>query len=260
MFKRAMLIYSCLLLLFLLAPSIIVIVSSFGADEVTQFPPRSFSLRWYANALSQPIFLQAAKNSAWLAAVATGIATPIALAASVALVRSRFPGRDALQSLLLAPLVVPAIVTGLAILVTLSAFGLRDVTTRLVGAHVVIVFPYLVRTITVSLTQIDSSLEECARTLGASGLTAFWYVTLPLIRPGIVAGMLFSFILSFDNVSASLFLTNVRTNTLPLAMLNYVEFNFDPSLAAISTMVLVLAFGIAFLVERVVGLKRVVGG
>lgn len=258
--KQTLIVYCCALVAFLLAPSLVVFISSFGGDDVIHFPPRSFSLRWYWNALNQPIFVNAARNSAWLALVATAIATPIALAASVVLVRARFPGRDALQSLLFAPLVIPAIVTGLAILVTLSSIGVRDVTTRLVGAHVVIVLPYVVRTIMASLTQIDESLEECAMTLGARGPTAFWYVTLPLIRPGLIAGMLFAFILSFDNVSASLFLTNIRTNTLPLAMLNYVEFNFDPSIAAISSMLVMLALGSAVVLERIVGLKRLFGG
>ena len=122
-----------------------------------------------------------------------------------------------------------------------------------------IVTPYLIRTIMASLAQIDPTLEECARTLGATSPRAFWHVTLPLIRPGLIAGMLFAFILSFDNVSVSLFLTNVRTNTLPLAMLNYVEYNFDPSIAAIASMLVFFSIGSAVLLERLVGLKRLLG-
>ena len=217
-------------------------------------------MKWYANALNQRIFVDAAINSAWLALAATMIATPIALLASIAIVRHQFPGKNAIQSLLLAPLVVPAIVSGLAILVAFSAVGIRDVPSRLIGAHVLIVLPYLVRTIMASLTQIDGTLEECARTLGASVPGAFWHVTLPLIRPGIIAGVLFAFILSFDNVSVSLFLTNTRTNTLPLAILNYVEYNFDPSITAIASMMVFVSLGSAIALERLVGLKRVLGG
>ena len=257
--KRALFLYACAVVAFILAPAVVVVIASFGASEVTEFPPRALSFKWYGHALSQKIFVDAAWNSAWLALVATAIATPVALAAAIAIVRYRFPGKDAVQSLLLAPLVVPAIVTGLAILVAFSAVGIRDVPTRLIGAHVLVVMPYLVRTIMASLAQVDPMLEECARTLGASGPRAFWHVTLPLIRPGLVAGMLFAFILSFDNVSVSLFLTNVRTNTLPLAMLNYVEYNFDPSIAAIASMLVFFSLGSAVLLERMVGLKRLLG-
>jgi putative spermidine/putrescine transport system permease protein len=258
--KLSLHLYAAAVVAFILAPVMIVVIASFGTSEVTEFPPRALTLHWYGNALSQRIFVDAAWNSAWLALVATALATPIALAAAVATVRYRFPGRDALQSFLLAPLVVPAIVTGLAILVSFSAIGVRDIPSRLIGAHVVIVLPYLVRTIMASLTQVDTTLEECARTLGATGLGAFWHVTLPLIRPGIVAGMLFAFILSFDNVSVSLFLTSVRTNTLPLAMLNYVEYNFDPSIVAIASMLVFFSLASAVLLERLVGLKRLIGG
>lgn len=257
--KRALHLYACAVIAFILAPVVVVVAASFGSSEVTEFPPRALTFRWYAHAWSQSIFVDAAWNSAWLALVATAIATPVALTASIAIVRYRFPGKDFVQSLLLAPLVVPAIVTGLAILVAFAAVGLRDVPTRLIGAHVLIVTPYLIRTIMASLAQIDPTLEECARTLGATSPRAFWHVTLPLIRPGLIAGMLFAFILSFDNVSVSLFLTNVRTNTLPLAMLNYVEYNFDPSIAAIASMLVFFSIGSAVLLERLVGLKRLLG-
>ena len=110
------------------------------------------------------------------------------------------------------------------------------------------------------VSQISPIFIKVARTLGASALRCFVLVTLPLVRPGVVAGMLFAFIVSFDNVSLSLFLTNARTNTLPIAILNYVEYNFDPSVAAISTMLVAFSLGAALLVERLVGLRRVVGG
>ena len=259
MMRRALFIHAGAVVAFILAPVIVVVIASFGASEVTEFPPRALTLKWYGHALSQQIFVDAAWNSAWLALAATALATPIALAAALAIVRYRFPGKDLVQSFLLAPLVVPAIVTSLAILLSFSAIGVRDVPSRLIGAHVLVVMPYLVRTIIASLAQLDPMLEECARTLGATGLKAFWHVTLPLIRSGLIAGVLFAFILSFDNVSVSLFLTNVRTNTLPLAMLNYVEYNFDPSIAAIASMLVFFSLGSAVLLERLVGLKRLLG-
>jgi putative spermidine/putrescine transport system permease protein len=237
-----------------------VVAVSLTDSPIPEFPPRGLTLRWYAHALSEDVFTTSALNSLWLATIATALATPLALAAAYGLVRGRFRGRDAIQTLLLAPLVVPSLVIGLAILLAFSGMGVRDVGARLVGAHVLITFPYMVRTILASLARLDPAVEEAARTLGASALRCFVLVTLPLVRPGVVAGMLFAFIVSFDNVSLSLFLTNARTNTLPIAILNYVEYNFDPSVAAISTMLVAFSLGAALLVERLVGLRRVVGG
>lgn len=245
---------------FILAPIVVVVGTSLSDSPIPEFPPRGLTLRWYAHALSEDVFVASALNSLWLATLATALATPLALAAAYGLARGRFPGRDAIQTLLLAPLVVPSLVIGLAILLAFSGLGIRDVGARLVGAHVLITFPYMVRTILASLARLDPAVEEAARTLGASALRSFILVTLPLVRPGLVAGMLFAFIVSFDNVSLSLFLTNARTNTLPIAILNYVEYNFDPSVAAISTMLIAFSLGAALLVERLVGLRRVVGG
>lgn len=248
------------LIAFILAPIVVVVVASFSATGVAEFPPSEWSWKWYPHALSQELFTDSAVTSAWLALVSTSIGVPFALGAAVVLVRTRFPGQDAIQTFLLAPLIVPSIVIGLSILLAFSAVGVRDVPIRLVGAHVLVTFPYLVRTIMASLTRVDRTLEEAALTLGASHAMAFWKITMPLIRPGIIAGMLFAFIVSFDNVSVSLFLTNVKLNTLPLAILNYVEYNYDPSVAAVSTMLIAFSLVAAVLLERLVGLRRVVGG
>ena len=248
-----------ILIVFILAPIVVVVVASFSARAIPEFPPSSWSIKWYAHALQQPIFTDSAKNSAWLALVSTALATPIAMGAAYVIVRFEFYGKDALQTFMLSPLIVPSIIIGLAILLLFATLGIRGVGLRLVGAHVLITFPYLVRTIMASLARVDMTLEEVARTLGASGLRTFWHVTVPLVRPGVIAGMLFSFIISFDNVSVSLFLTSARTNTLPLAILNYVEYNYDPSIAAISTMLILFSLTAAVVLERAVGLRRVFG-
>ncbi|MBM3504443.1 MAG: ABC transporter permease [Alphaproteobacteria bacterium] len=256
---RAFHVYIGFLIVFIMAPILIVAVVSFSGGKVPEFPPKSFSFQWYDYALNYSLFTRSAVNSAWLALISTVIAAPIAVAAALAIVRKRFPGRDAIQTFLLAPLIVPSIVIGLSILLGFATVGIRDIFFRLIGAHVLITFPYLVRTVIASLSRVDVTVEEAARTLGANNWRTFWHVTLPLIRPGIIAGMLFSFIVSFDNVSVSLFLTSARTNTLPLAILSYVEFNFDPSIAAISTMLILFSLGAAVILERVVGLRKVLG-
>ena len=252
--------FNAILLALVLAPIAIVILVSFGSREVVEFPPSAWSLRWYAFALSQESFVSSAINSAIVAVTATAIATPLALGAAMSIARVRFRGRDLVQTLLLAPLFIPAIVTSLALLLALSKFDVRAVSARLVAAHVLIVLPYLIRTVLASLTRLDDVLEDAASTLGASSIRVFLHVTLPLIRAGMIAGILFALIISFDNVSVSLFLTTPRTNTLPIAILNYVEYNFDPSVAAVSTMLIVITATAAAFIERTVGLRAVAKG
>ena len=147
----------------------------------------------------------------------------------------------------------------IAILLAFSAAGWRDPMSRLLLAHVVITLPYMVRTVMASLARLDPLAEEAAMTLGASRLRAFFHVTLPLLLPGLVAGAVFAFIVSFDNVSVSLFLTTARSLTLPIAVLGYVEFNFDPSVAALSTLLILTSLVAAIGVERAVGLRRALG-
>ena len=247
------------LYLFILAPLLVVVVVSFNREAATIFPPPSWSVRWYAHVFSVDLFVRSALTSAWLAVVATALSTPLGLAASLAIARGRFPGREAVQAFLLAPLVVPGVVVGIALLASFAAVGLRDAPLRLLASHVLITLPYSVRTILASLARLDPALEEAATTLGGSPARTFWHVTLPLIRPGIAAGTIFSFIISFDNVPVSLFLTDARTNTLPLAMMSYLEYNFDPSVAAISAMLIGLSVGASLLLEHLFGLKRVLG-
>lgn len=244
---------------FLAAPTFVVIVTSLGRSATLEFPPSGWSLAWYGRAISRAEFQSAALNSFWIAALTTLIAAPIALAAAYALVRGRFPGRNAIQLFLLAPLVVPGIVVGLSILVLAATAGARLVEARLVAAHVLITFPYLVRTIIASLSRVDPLAEEAARTLGASAPRAFWHVTMPAVFPGLIAGMAFAFIVSFDNVSISLFLASARTTTLPLSVLSYVETNLDPSVAAVSTLLVLMSLMTALFLERAVGLRRALG-
>lgn len=249
-----------LIIAFILAPTLIVVAISFGDSTVVQFPPPGLSLRWYQAAIGRDTFRATAWTSLWLAASATALAMPVALAASLALVRGSFRGRAAIQTLLLAPLFVPGVVIGLSLLVITPAIGVRAPDLRLVCAHVLVVMPFLLRTLVASLVRADIMIEEAALTLGASRLRIFLQVTLPGLSGALIAGGLFAFVISFDNVSVSLFLANARTNTLPLAILSYVEFNADPSIAAISTLLILFAMGAALVLERAVGLRRALAG
>ena len=241
---------------FLLAPLVCVVLVSFNAEPVQTFPPQGWSLRWYAHVLDVDSFRSGALSSLVLAAGAALLATPLGLAAALGLHRSDWRGKAALESVLLAPLIVPGIVIGISLLIALAAIDVREAPLRLLVAHTVAILPYSVRTVLASLARLDPALEEAAETLGASGVAAFRHVTFPLIRPGVLAGLLFGLILSFDDVSVSLFLVDARTTTLPIAIMSYLEYSFDPSVAAISTMLVVATLVAALVLERLLGLQR----
>ena len=246
--------------LFLLLPLVFIVAVSLNAGNTPSFPPTELSLRWYAQALTDKSFIRGAITSGWLAATATLISTPIGVAAAFGIRRGRFRGKKLLETLFLAPLAVPGIVLGIALLVAFSALEIREAPLRLLAAHLLLVLPYSIRTVLASLARMDPALAEAAHTLGASRWNAFRLVTLPLIKPGIAAGMAFSFILSFDDIAISVFLVDANTSTLPVAILSYLQYNFDPSIAAISSFSILLTLVIAGLLERVFGLQKLLGG
>lgn len=248
------------LYIFLLAPLICVLIVSFNAEPVQSFPPSAWSLKWYAFALQNDSFVNAAIVSVILASVATLIATPLGVLAAVGLWRSDFRGKAALEAFFVAPIIVPGLVTGISLLVALASVGMREAGLRLLAGHILIVLPYVIRSTLASLLQLNRSLFEAAETLGASSIQTFFRIILPLIRPGIVAGMIFGFILSFDDVNVSLFLVSARTVTLPISIMSYLQYSFDPSVAAISSMFMILTFALTVMLERWFGLKRLFTG
>lgn len=248
------------LYVFLLAPLVCIVIVSFNADPVQSFPPTSWSLRWYAFALGHDNFVAGAIASGLLALGATLIATPVSVLAALGLWQAKFRGKAALEAFFVSPIAVPGLVTGISLLVALAAIDVRHAPVRLLIGHVLIVTPYVIRTTLASLTQLDRSLPEAATMLGASQRQALLLVVLPLIRPGIVAGMLFGFILSFDDINVSLFLVDARTVTLPVSIMSYLEYSFDPSVAAISSLMIAFTFALAMILERWFGLRQVLAG
>jgi len=207
---------------FLLLPLFFVVAVSFNSTEVQTFPPDGLSLRWYEHAFKVEAFTSGAWTSTWLASAATAIATPLGTAAALGISRVVFAGKQALERFLLAPLIVPGLVIGISLLVAFARMDIEQAPMRLIIGHTIMILPYPIRTVLASLTQLDRSLEEAARTLGASNAATFWFVTLPQISGGIIAGAVFGFILSFDDVSIALFLTDARTSTLPLNIMSYI--------------------------------------
>ena len=243
---------------FLMLPVVVIALASLSRTSYLTVPPRGLTLHWFTVVLADAEYVHAIGFSVLLALVATAGSLATGVAASFTLVRRRVHGAGAIAALLNAPLVFPGVVVGVALL---QFYALVHVNGTLVGlavAHMVITVPYVVRAVTASLQGLDPEIEHAARVLGASGPVAFFTVTLPLIRPGVVAGALFSFIVSFDNVPVSIFLLGAGQMTLPVKIFSAIEYGVDPSIAAVSTM-LIVATGLGLAVaERFIGFHRFV--
>jgi putative spermidine/putrescine transport system permease protein len=250
--------------LIIFAPVVMIVVTSFFAQEMISFPPQALSLKWYLNAWSKPEFLRGMVTSLEIALLAAAIGVPIGTAAALAIVRGEFRGRQALSTFLLAPLAVPGVVagSGLYMLYVMAENVLdRDIkatTEGLVAAHVLLAIPWTVRLVVASLQGLDRAAEEAAANLGAGPFTVFRRITLPMMRPGIVAAAMFSFIQSFENLDLSMLLVGPGRTTLPVAMLNYLEFRIDPTLAAVATVQITLVGILMLVTDRFVKLSRVV--
>jgi putative spermidine/putrescine transport system permease protein len=248
-----------LLFIFLLAPVLLVIPLSFSSASNMVWPPPGWSLRWYGAMLQQEGLLQAAWNSLVLGGLVAGLCLLCGMPAALALDRGRFPGREALMSLITAPLLLPTIVLGLALLIVFVGYGLLGSWTGLVLAHLTITLPYAVRVLSTALATLPAGIEDAARSLGASPLRVFWRVTLPLMLPGVIATAAITFLVSFDEVVISLFVVGPQLTTLPVALFRYVESRTDPMVAAVSTVLVGLTLLIVLVLDRAVGLRRAVG-
>lgn len=257
--KAAFLIVVLLLFTFLLAPVILVIPMSFSADRVLAWPPVGFSLRWYAAMFSEPGLMQAARNSLVLGLIVTAVSVLLATPAALVLARSQFPGREAILALLTAPLLLPTIVLGLALLIVFVGYGLVGSWPGLVLAHLLITLPYALRVLATALSTLPASVEEAAASLGASPVTVFRRITLPLMLPGVIATCAIVFLVSFDEVVVSLFIVGPRLTTLPVALFRYVESRTDPLVAAVSSVLVLLTILIVLVLDRAVGLRKAVG-
>lgn len=246
-----------LTLLFLVGPFLVVVIAAFGGEPTLKFPPSSFSTQWFAKVFEVQSFQASFATSLLLGLSATLIALVLGIPVAYALSRYRLPGAALIQTVLTSPVLVPGLVVGLALLQYFVNLG-GAVYTSLLAAHTALLIPYVVRVVTTSLLNLRPDIEEAAISLGASRLVAFGKVVLPNIRGGVAAAAVLAFITSFDQVAVSLFLTGPGVSTLPISMLTFMEYNYDPTIAALST--LLIAFSVLFVLvfERLLGLSRYV--
>jgi putative spermidine/putrescine transport system permease protein len=249
---------------FILLPLVLVIWLAFFRQEIPSFPPEGYSVRWFGAVFNHRSFVGGFLLSLQVGVAATAIGLALAVPASLAIARRRFRGRAPINTLLLMPLVVPGVVLGTSIYVfqieTEIAAGLPLLGSALglVAAHVLIVIPWAVRLVTASLSGFDPMIEEAAKNLGAGPWTTFRRVTLLAIRPGIVAGAMFGFVMSFGNLEMSLFLVGAGRTTLPIAILQYLEWKIDPTVAAASVMQIALIGAAMLITDRYVKISQVV--
>jgi putative spermidine/putrescine transport system permease protein len=227
--------------LYVLAPVVVIAVSALGQTAYLAFPPHGLTLRWFAVALADTKYAAAFATSTMIAAAATVLSLAIGIPAAYGLARHHFPGRRVIETAILMPLVLPALVLSIALTILFSRIGFTAGSPRLVLAHLVLCVPYVVRVTLPVLQRLDPALEEAARNLGASPAATFLLVTLPAIRPGVIAAATLAFIVSFDEIDLAIFLADPRAPTLPVTIYSAIQLGIDPTVGAVSALLVLLA-------------------
>jgi putative spermidine/putrescine transport system permease protein len=250
--------------LVMLTPVVLVVWAAFFDSNFMSFPPPGYTLRWFEKAATHDAFSSGFKTSITMALCATFISVALGAAASLVIVRSSLRGMKALQGFLLMPTIVPNIVLGIALYIFFIAIADKlgiDLTQSVAGlifAHILLTIPWSVRLICANLVGMNMQIEEAAANLGAAPFTVFWRVTLPIMRSGVIAAALFSFIISFENLEISLLLVQPGSTTFPIALMQYLEFQMDPTVAAATAMQVGIVAVVLLITDRFVKLSRVV--
>lgn len=234
-----------LILLFLILPVLVIVPLSFNSGTFLVYPLQGFSLRWYEEFFSTAEWLRALKNSLIIAPAATVLAMTFGTLASIGLTRGEFRGKALLMSILISPMVVPVVIVAVASYLFFAPLGLGNSYTALIIVHAVLGVPFVIITVTATLQGFNQNLVRAAASLGATPVTAFFRVTLPLIAPGVISGALFAFATSFDEVVVTLFLAGPEQATLPRQMFSGIRENLSPTIAAAAT--LLIGFSVVML-------------
>lgn len=257
--RRLLGVFALFVCVFSIAPVLVIVIESFTSTDYVVFPPPGLSIKWYVEFAKRPEFVDSVVVSTVVAIFASIFATALGTMAALALVRHKFPGAKLLQSLFLAPLSLPGLIFGLALLQFLARYGIPRNVVTMTLAHIIITMPFAIRFVTVALVGVDRNVELAAASLGANRLRTFWYVIFPLIRPGVVASIVFAFILSFDEVAASLFVSSPSAMTLPVRIFVYIDQNYDPLVTSVSSLLVFAAVLALVIIERTIGVGRLFG-
>jgi putative spermidine/putrescine transport system permease protein len=233
--------FAVAVLLFLIAPLFIIVPLSFSKDPYFTLPVREYSLRWYDDLFGNPRWFNSIANSTVAAVLTTLFATTLGTLAALGISRPDFPARRAVMALLISPMIVPIVIIAVGSYLFFGRFGLTNTRMGLVLAHTALATPFVVITVTATLSNYDTNLTRAAHSLGASGLSAFFRVTLPNILPGVMSGAIFAFATSFDEVVIALFLTAAEQRTLPVQMFSGISDQINPTIMAAATLLLTLS-------------------
>jgi putative spermidine/putrescine transport system permease protein len=246
------------ILFFLLAPLAVILVFAVNTTPFISFPPVGVTWRWFEKFLTNADFMNAFALSLKVATAVLVLSIVIGASAALALARGNLPGARLMTAFFMSPLMLPAILTGLALFQLYLILDLGRPVWGLIMGHTLVAIPYVLRATLAVLSNFDRRLEEAAAALGASPLRVFFEVTLPLIRPGVIAGGIFAFIVSFDQFPISLFLVVPNGETLPVVLFNYMKFDLDGAIAAASMVSILMALAVVLIIEKVIGLKAYV--
>jgi len=235
--------YTILVYVFMFAPIVVVLVLSFNPEQFGCFPMKGFSLRWFVKLAQNQAILIAFKNSLILGSVTALVSTTVGILAAMAFVRFNFPGKNTLNTLLLAPIMIPEVILGVALLLFIRWLQQPKTFALLVIGHVVLTLPYVLLIVQARLGGIKREYEEAAQSLGANAFQTFKEVTLPLLTPAILAGMLFSFTISFDDITATLFWATAQNQTVPVKIFGMLRNSISPEINALGTVMIILTIG-----------------
>jgi putative spermidine/putrescine transport system permease protein len=249
----ALRLFAALVLFFLLLPILVIVPLSFSASSFLAYPMPGWSLQWYETLFSSGEWARAAKNSFIVAPAATLIATVLGTLAAVGLARVQFRGKGLLMSLLIAPMVVPIVVVGVACYLFFARIGLADSYLGLVLVHAALGAPFVVTTVLATLQGFNHNLVRASLSLGADPVQTFFRVTLPVIAPGVISGALFAFATSFDEVVVTLFIAGPEQVTLPRQMFTGIRENINPTIAAVATLLTIFTTGLMLALEWIRG-------
>lgn len=243
--------------LFLFLPLIIIVVTSFGTEAIITFPIKGFTIDWYIMALTSKAFMSSLQLSLIIGVVATLIALIVGIPSAYVLSRDRFKGKKFLNAFFLSPTLIPGIVVGYSIFQMIVVNLRLPIIPGLIIGHFLISVPYVIRVVGSSMEQVDVSIEEAAWTLGCTKKRAFVTVLLPNIASGIFAAFMLAFVNSFNNVPVSMFLSGPGVTMLPTTLLSYMEFNYDPSVSALSVILMFVTIGVMIVIEKSTGLASI---
>lgn len=237
----------------LVLPILIVIPISFSSAEFLRFPPPGFSLQWYERYFTNVSWIEPTIRSFQIASITCITATILGTILAFVLVKGKFPGKNIIYSFALSPMVIPPIITAIAIYFFYSKLRLVGTITGLVIAHTVLALPFVLVLVSTTLKGFDVTLERASLSLGANPLKTFLFVTLPIIRPGVLSGALFAFITSFDELICAIFIAGVKATTLPKKMWDGLLMEINPTIAAVSSLLIGISI---FLMVMVAILER----